>query len=369
MNKYENFKSSDFINDKSFRDWVLIEKSKPGLFWDDLRRQYPFLEREMRIATDFLNNIAEEAPQVSDEYINLLSERILEKHKRASRSSESRGIQLKSKFFTYSYYLAASVLILVGAGWVYSLVQQKKFSDNIGTLLSGNQESIVRKENHTDKSISFYLSDSSSITLEPNSSVSYPTVFDSKNRIVSLEGEAFFEVTKNPEQPFIVQFNALAVRVLGTSFSIRSFDSEENISVSVKTGKVSVLSKQDLDTGTPQSTLKQVMLTANQKVDYKKGDSKFEKTLTLNPAMIDRSTSRRDFEFTDAPLKNIFNRLEKAYGIPIIFDENQVKDCSLTASLGDETLFQKLDMICKTMKAHYVVVDGRIMVTVTNCKN
>ncbi|WP_254560079.1 FecR family protein [Dyadobacter diqingensis] len=369
MNKYENFKSSDFINDKSFRDWVLIEKSKPGFFWDDLRRQYPLLEREMRIATDFLNNIAEDAPQVSDEYINHLSERILDKHKKASRSSESRGIQLKSRFFTYSYYLAASVIILLGAGWIYSIVQQNKFSNNIETLLSDSQEGIVKKENHTDKPISFYLSDSSSITLEPNSSVSFPTVFDSKNRIVSLEGEAFFEVTKNPKQPFIVHFNALAVKVLGTSFSIRSFDSEENISVSVKTGKVSVSSKQDLNTEMPQSTLKEVMLTANQKVDYKKGDLQFEKTLTSNPVMIDRSATPRDFEFTDAPLKNIFNRLEKAYGIPIIFDENQVKDCSLTASLGDEPLFQKLDMICKTMKAHYVVVDGRILVTVTNCKN
>lgn len=83
------------------------------------------------------------------------------------------------------------------------------------------------------------LSDGTKVLLNSDSRLSYPTVFKGKERIVSLEGEAYFDVTKDAEHPFIVKSGNIQVRVLGTEFNVRSYSSED-IRVTLIDGKVAV---------------------------------------------------------------------------------------------------------------------------------
>ena len=83
------------------------------------------------------------------------------------------------------------------------------------------------------------LSDGTEVLLNSDSRLSYPTVFKGKERVVSLEGEAYFNVTKNTEHPFIVKSGNVQVRVLGTEFNVRSY-SPTDVRVTLITGKVAV---------------------------------------------------------------------------------------------------------------------------------
>lgn len=88
------------------------------------------------------------------------------------------------------------------------------------------------------------LEDGSIIYLSEQASVEYPSHFAQDKREVSLQGDAFFEVSKNRERPFIIHTQTAIVEVLGTSFNIKNEDSGE-FSLSVRSGKVRVTSKRD----------------------------------------------------------------------------------------------------------------------------
>ena len=87
------------------------------------------------------------------------------------------------------------------------------------------------------------LPDGSVVSLNSGSKLTYPETFRSDKRKVSLSGEAFFEVTSNPLQPFIIDAGNVIIEVVGTSFYVRSIPGEINVEVIVKTGKVAVYTK------------------------------------------------------------------------------------------------------------------------------
>jgi transmembrane sensor len=99
-------------------------------------------------------------------------------------------------------------------------------------LIGGNTITIAA----TDGNRSVDLPDHSHITLRKGSTIRYPKAFAAAERKVSIEGEAFFEVTRNEQQPFVVDAQSARVRVLGTSFNVVC--SKAAASVTVATGKV-----------------------------------------------------------------------------------------------------------------------------------
>lgn len=85
----------------------------------------------------------------------------------------------------------------------------------------------------------YYLSDSTEISINPGSQITYPRNFE-ENRTISLTGEAFFKVTKNEEFPFVVRTEHLTVTVLGTEFFVSSYPDAEYSTVSLYEGSVQV---------------------------------------------------------------------------------------------------------------------------------
>jgi len=372
MNKYNNFKSSDFIEDRAFRDWVYGNKSKDIVDWEGICTQNPALRSEIETAKLYLKNIADQQPAVSDAYIQNFSEALLRKHNNRNESGSHQLIRPWYQKSIQSLYLAAAVAVAFGVGWFYYVNSQERTATSDGAVAwNKSEEKLISRYNQSQKPELVVLSDGSKVTLQPKSSITYPEAFNGKERNIQLEGEAFFDVKKNQKQPFLVYFNNLTVRVLGTSFNIRSYGNENGIKVTVKTGKVSVF-KNQMDTGSENNSSASsavIMLTANQEVSYKKDRGYFERSVASSTQIIDKTISEQDFVFSDTPLNIILSKLEKAYGIPIIFDEEQIHGCSLTASLADEPLLDKLNMICKTMDASYEMVDGQIVMNIKSCRN
>lgn len=84
------------------------------------------------------------------------------------------------------------------------------------------------------------LPDGTKVTLNENSELAYPAAFDAPQRKVSMKGEAFFEVTPNQAKPFLAETPSGTVQVLGTAFNVRSMDTDGDLEVVVRSGKVAV---------------------------------------------------------------------------------------------------------------------------------
>lgn len=165
--------------------------------------------------------------------------------------------------------------------------------------------SIFASTNQTERGTMITLSDGSKVWLNKNSRFTYPEHFEGKTRRVSLTGEAFFEVAKNPEKPFIIETDNAEVTVLGTSFNINTDTVQSTISVA--TGKVKVESKFSNETVT---LLPQYMATAT-KTDLQKKEN-------TNPNYLSWKTGI--FTFTDTPLPIVIRDLNTFYDKVILLN-------------------------------------------------
>jgi transmembrane sensor len=266
---------------------------------------------------------------------------------------------------------AASVILFVGLGWWY--LQTDKQSSIYKELVANASTQLIEKENDTNKPLLITLSDGSSILLQHGSRLSYPSQFKDNKREVYLDGEAFFEVAKNPEKPFFVYANELVTKVLGTSFTIKAFKGQKDIKVIVRTGKVSVFRLNEVKnvhtlTNINAKVSEGVVIVPNQQISFDKEKSNFSKSLVEQPEMLSEMPSY-NFEFRDVSAADVFATIQKAYGIAIVYDEELLKECPVTASLSDEPLYGKLDLVCNAIEAEYQLIDGQVIINSKGCKN
>lgn len=236
--------------------------------------------------------------------------------------------------------------------------------DNVATAQRG-----IELKNTTFSDQKITLVDGSLVVLKPGSSVVYDKHFNRKKRELHLHGEAFFEVTKNPRKPFIVHAGKLVAEVLGTSFSIKNAEDSNNVVVDVITGKVSVYAeKKPVAASNSASENPGVVLTPNQRVKYLSAENRLVKSIVESPRFVISKAEVQKLTFVDAPIAQVFDAIEKAYGLEIIYDEVVMHDCTMTTSLDEENLHDKLAIICKLLSASYKMVDAQIVISSNGCQ-
>jgi transmembrane sensor len=271
----------------------------------------------------------------------------------------------QTRLRSLAFAVAASAALLVS----FFFLTKKDANEQL-EWYSYRQEApgFIEFVNTTQKSMQIMIADGSMISLEANSSIKYKRDYASDSiRKVYLQGEAFFDVARDPRKPFVVFTNDIATEVLGTSFLIKSNASTKNVSVKVKTGKVSVYSvkKQSARLSDPKDG---VILLPNQEVVYTNEEEVFEKKIVDAPELLE-APSNTSFVFENTPIASVFEKLEDAYGVEILFDGETMKNCFLTVPLESEPLFEKLKVICRTIGASYEVIDAKIVITSTGCKS
>jgi transmembrane sensor len=261
---------------------------------------------------------------------------------------------------------AASIVMLMSFGWFYFKQNDDK-SLIYKELVAKAPILLIEKENISDKPMLITLNDGSSILLQKGSRLSYPANFENDKREVYLDGEAFFEVAKDAKKPFFVFANELVTKVLGTSFTIKAIKGKKDIQVIVRTGKVSVFKLDEIKNNDLPKILEGVVIVPNQQISFDKENSNFSKSLVEKPEMLSPMLSY-NFEFKDASAAKVFATIQKAYGITILYEEELLKECPVTASLSDEPLYGKLDLICNAIEAQYQLIDGQIVISSKGCK-
>ena len=135
--------------------------------------------------------------------------------------------------FVFIAKIAASLLLFATIWYYFNTVAPKSESPELALKT-------VHKYNLAGQKSKIYLPDGSEVWLNAESEITFPEKFSNEKREVVLEGEAFFNVIKNLNQPFIVKTGKVSTTVLGTSFNVKAFENEPTIYVALKNGRVKV---------------------------------------------------------------------------------------------------------------------------------
>ncbi|QIP11374.1 DUF4974 domain-containing protein [Spirosoma aureum] len=355
---YQNFSTDDFLQDPAFRKWVLQGTPSDDAFWADVLLNFPHQRVTIRQAREFLLTLHDqaEADFPSEQQVDSIYKQILEN----SQETPVRPLHRWS-----GWWVAASVglLIAIGGWWfMQKNTPRIAYFDASRPLDSRLFEQVI----NTSATVQIVnLPDGSQASLEPRSQLQYRKAFADTIREVFLVGEAFFEVQKNPDKPFLVRANAITTKVLGTSFRVSAYEQDQQIKVMVKTGRVSVFPTQSQKHPDPEQD--GLILTPNQQADFTKTDAHFTRSLIDKPIPIIPQTELLQFSFRNARLPEIFQAIEKTYGVELIFDEQQLSNCRLTTSLENENLFEKMDILCEAIGATYKLVDAQIIINSKGC--
>lgn len=360
MSLHRIFTVEELATDDSFRRWVMSPTPELDRYWQQWLQQNPdragiaARARELVLA-------------VHEVYRDDLSDETL-RHEIAeiTRLAEERKADGRVPFYQRAIWRAAAALLLTGGlSWLYYTTHDAIAPAGKGQEITLESEMLV-KINPTELEMTVLLSDNSVATLAKGSSISYPRHFATHERRVYLTGEAFFDVAKNPEQPFLVYTNETVTKVLGTSFRIKAFDGDNTEMVAVKTGRVSVYAKKEYETS-QGSKPAGVILNPNQQVVFNRKENKLEKAATANPVLLAESAVQKDQVFDDRPVAEAFDALAKIYGISIVYQPETVSNCMISAQFNEENLKQRLNAICQAIGAGYDMEDGRVVISSKGC--
>lgn len=275
-----------------------------------------------------------------------------------------------ARWWKKGIWKVAAVLILAGTAFYFSGTgsSERSFTEEVHYNTGTNW---LEDVNNGSMAKDIFLPDGSKVTLEPGARLRHPQSFDNDSRVVYLEGNGFFDVTKDPARPFMAYSGAVLTRVLGTSFSIRSIAETGGTEVAVITGKVIVEKSGAKKQGAGDSEREnRIVLTPNKKVTFFSNSDHYVTGLVENPVMVPGSEKHikpGDFNFDETPLSEVLGKLEKAYGVEITLSEDKMLDCPVTADVSSENLYGKMEIIGAVLNAKYEITGSSILLSGGGC--
>lgn len=367
MKKYTKYLIEDFVLDADFQDWVRHPTLEKNQKWEEYKIQNPDQADDIEKARLVLASTFSRfnTPMSEAELETAIATMLQKIRGEAIESYEEVDEETVQRFFPILRWLSAAILICI-VGW--SIVH---FSDRIFSpaLMDTAMDHNLWQENDTDSVKSIVLKDGSKVVLSPASELRIAENFGNDRREVYLIGEASFEVTRDVERPFLVYSENLITRVLGTSFVITAMKNGRTETVEVKEGKVSVFKKEDYQEGVTARQSQGLLVTSNQKVTLEIRDKRLVKTLVDTPAPVPAKSKMLKSGYVNTPVSKVLKDLQEAYQVEIVFDEDLLSNCPLTAVLTDQTLNQKLEMICEAIAAEYEYLDGRVVIYARSCND
>ncbi|BBE18917.1 anti-sigma factor [Aquipluma nitroreducens] len=365
MDKYRDYSAVDFLDDERFLKWLCDPTQEDIDFWNTFLKNHPYKKAEIKeaILISKLFHSSENKLKLTEQYE--LWEKIQNESKSSSRTYFLGFLKYVAVFVlvffsgavSYRIYqnltiqqqfqLAESIpaakgeaMIVLADGSTVSLEKQMSqisYSEN-GEQLIVNKDTIQLKPGSQAESINkviisygkksmILLADGTKIWLNAGSQLAFPAVFSDEIRQVTLVGEAFFDVAKNPEKPFIVKTSDLSVQVLGTRFDISAYPEDKVIQTVLEEGRVYLkyLGKGILNREYA------IEMQPNQIVELDKASG------TASRKMVDVSKyiSWKDglLEFEKVDLERALKQVERFYDIKILLSDDAIRSYKLSGKL------------------------------------
>lgn len=241
------------------------------------------------------------------------------------------------------------------------------------TKLQVAQNTITTKPGSKSK---VQLPDGSQVWLNADSRITYDETFRGPFREVKLCGEAYFDITKDKDHPFIIHASSIDVKVLGTSLNVRSYRNEKNTEAVLINGSIEVSLRDDPG--------KRIVLQPNEKIvvenDSKpivtgtaRADLKYDRVpvLVLSKAHFQQADTmatevlwtKNKLAFDQETLENVASKIERWYGVKIFIQDDSLKLTAYSGVFEDESLNQVMEALRLTGNFRYSINKKEITIT------
>lgn len=224
--------------------------------------------------------------------------------------------------------VAAAAALLIGLAWLIRYYYYPYYGMEVAAAGKG-QKMIV-------------LPDSSQVWLNKGSKLVYDADFDGTTREIQLEGEAFFNVQRDTQRPFVIKTVAAQIKVLGTSFNLRSYPNEEREELVVATGKVAFTAAE----GTAAA-----IITPGYAASLKRESN----TITKHRISGENAWAWKSgrLQFKDQLLKDVVPDIERYYGVELQLQNPGLGNCRFTGSFQRAELEEVLQVLAATLQLEY----------------
>lgn len=238
----------------------------------------------------------------------------------------------------------AVVVLLVVTGWNIAVLQRPETPTTFfAEVPAGNKVQLT-------------LPDKSTVKLNSESTLSYS--YQAGKRMVKLDGEAFFNVSKDKNHPFVVQVGSLNIEVLGTSFNVCSYSEYEVIEASLLTGTICLY-----DTDNHAATL---ILKPSQKAVYSKSDRTIRFLNTDNVQEI--AWVKNNLVFSSEKLSTVFGKIERWYGVKIRLLCPEIANDRISGSFRNEQLPYVMEALRIQYGFRYEINGNEVIINKSNLK-
>lgn len=191
------------------------------------------------------------------------------------------------------------------------------------------------------------LPDGTTVILNAESSLKFPSVFKGEKRKVELRGEAYFEVAKDKVHPFVVQSEGQVIEVLGTHFNINSYASNHYIKTTLLEGRVKVTGKNN-----------EMILRPGEQAKLIAGQ------LTVMPVDTEEAVSWKNgyFRFNDENILDVMQKIARWYNIEVVYKDKPTSEGFTGTISRKSNISDVLDMLERTKIVHFEIEGRRVMV-------
>jgi transmembrane sensor len=270
----------------------------------------------------------------------------------------------KKKNFGFVFIGLAAALLLIGFSAVrFYFFRSKDKSPSA-------EKSVSEVFTHYGSKSNVVLPDRTTVKLNAGSHLTYDKDYGNKNREVNLSGEAYFDVVKNKEKPFIIHTKKIDIKVLGTTFNVKSYPGESTETSLVK-GSIEVTFK--------SNPTRKIVLKPNEKliVSDKKESSNFARTPSPEPnvaishlnyarkdsTIIETAWVQNKLVFKAETFKDLAQELERWYNVSIQFSDAETENLQFTGTFENETIQQALNALQLSGSFYYSITDGKIIIS------
>lgn len=340
--KYSNYRVDDFLTDEFFRTWVIRPDDEADFFWSSFLKNNPEKYNAVLGAKEIILSIesgSKSNERLSQHETEIMFHNILNEKERSTLSAKERMI-LGSGRFTSRLIKVAAVIFITAFVGIYWFIAQH----NVSSTTTFVDKSIT-KETFFGEKMTMRLPDNSVVVLNSGSRIEYPSTFPNNERRISLQGEAFFDVTEDREKPFIVETDQFYTKVLGTSFVILRDKELNTMNVSVLHGKVEVTHVSD------ENELEKIQLIAEQKTSFEEDEFK-RKPFDY---MTEFAWKDGTLYFNNADFNGIVKILEDWYGVNITINKSIDRHRDFSGQFTNESLDLVLDGLSFTYDFDYQI--------------
>lgn len=349
-----DFSVEDFVLNGEFRIWVLSSEKSSNIRWERILLENPGQAKKARLAREIVLNLNSKKYCLRDYEVSALwrsTESAIDSLESGATECQvipiSSGSILKKyesqqrRYLWYSQGLSvAGILILA---FVFSLTVNMAIRQDSPIVMP---KIVIYEEYRTPPGVksTLTLQDGSKVMLNSGSSIRYVKNFESTQRHLYLEGEAYFEVAKDSLRPFSVITDGVRTTALGTAFNISAYE-DEDINVSLVEGKVAV--KLDVEATTQIALDKGERLKVNSESgEMKKGQ--FDTELTL-------AWTKRKIIFQQVKMKDAIRVLENWYGVKFDLKNQPKTDLYIYGVFDDQILENVLEGLSYSARFEYKI--------------